>query len=365
MALAYGYQLYARRPATGPEVFVDGYPVSGIAPVWSDLHTTTQLTGDGQVSWTIIRAPHKRLQRHPALHTGARVEVRLGPIVVWVGALTEPNWDSGEFVALGAPREAEGALALTGAGETTTKPNVAVDQAIARGALDWTRGDSFAVGPIGVGDGAADIHSVARLLDAWTDDDDNAGQWRVGRDRVLRAVTDVETNPRWFVTPGAGEMGVADDERVDRVFVRFSDAGDGGAFHTESWPAATPTGGIERGADITGRGPMTAAAAQKLAKGIWRRMQGRSGWTNGVQVDRSQITTPGGIAANLALIKAGDAMRLLGVPDPRGLDHHVDVVIGDTDYDWSAGTIQLNPVGLADRTFESVLDTVVHGATAL
>jgi hypothetical protein len=363
MALAYGYQIYARRPATGPEVWIDGYPMSGIA-TWGDLHTATRLVGDWQINWTMIRSPYKRLQRHPALHSGASVEVRLGPIVVAVGALTEPDWDSGDLVALGAPREAEGALSLTSAGETTTKPNTAIDQAIARGAVDWTRGDSFGTTAIGEADSTADIKSLARLLDAWADEDGN-GQWRVGRDRVLRAVADDETDPAWFITPGSGEMGAADDERVDRMFVRFSDSTDSGNFHTASWPAVTPAGGIERGADITNRGQITPTRAQNIAKGIWSRLQGRNGWTNGMSVNRSQVTTPGGLAANLALIKAGDAMRLLGVPDPRGLDHHIDVVIGDTDYDWSEGTIQLNPVGLAARTFEAVLEDISPGATAL
>lgn len=363
MTLAYGYQLYARTPITRPEVRIGGWWMSGIA-TWGDLKTSTRLTGDWQASWAMIRDPRKTLQRHPALIYGAPVEVKLGPVVVWVGALTEPDWDSGELTALGAAREPEGALALTAAGETTTKPNLAITQAIARGAWNVTRGSNFGGTAIGEVDGTADIKSVARLLDAWAETDGN-GQWRVGRDRVVRAVDDDETDPDWFITPGAGEMGAADDDRADRVFVRYSDSTDSGNFHTTSWPAATPAGGIERGADVTKRGQITPAAAAAIAKGIWGKMQGRSGWTNGLTVNRSQVSTPGGIAANLGLIKAGDAMRLLGVSDPRGLAHHVDVVIGETDYDWSAGTIQLNPVGLAARTFEAVLEQVSPGATAL
>lgn len=366
MALAYGYQLYARTPITRPEVRIDGWWMSGIAP-WGDLHTSTRLTGDWQASWSMIRDPRKRLQRHPALVYGAAVEVKIGPATVWVGSLTEPDWDSGEVVALGAPREAEGALSLTATGTMTTKPNTAIDQAISRGALSWTRPSSSDFGntAIGQADGAGDLKSVARLLDARAEDVDNPIGWRVDRRRVLHAVADDETDPDWFITPGAGEMGAADDERVDRMFVRFSDSGAGGALATASYPAATPAGGIERGADITGRGQVTATKAGKIAEGIWRKMNGNSGWTNGLSVNRSQVTTPGGIAANLALIKAGDAMRLLGVPDPRGLAHHVDVVIGETDYDWTAGTIQLNPVGLAARTFEAVLEEASPGATAL
>lgn len=362
MGAAYGYQLYARAPVTRPEIRVGGWQMSGIAP-WGDLKTNTRLVGDWQASWSMIRGPRKHLQRHPALVYGAPVEVMYGPVCVWCGSLTEPDWDSGELIALGAPREAEGALSLTATGTMTTKPNTAIDEAIARGALSWTRGDDFTNTAIGQADGAGDLKSVARLLDAWAEDEDNLNGWRVDRRRILRSVADDETAPDWYITPGAGEMGAADDDRVDRMFVRYTAAG--GALATASYPAVTPAGGIERGADITNRGELTSAKAESIAQGIWRKMQGRSGWTNGLSVSRSQVTTPGGIAANFALIKAGDAMRLLGVQDPRGLAHNVDVVIGETDYDWSAGTIQLNPVGLAARTFEAVLEESSPGATAL
>jgi hypothetical protein len=361
--IAYGYQLYARQPATHPEIFVGGWPMSSIAP-WGELHTVTRLTGDWEISWTMIRDPRKQLQRHHALVPGALVEVKIGPEIVAVGALTEPDWESGDMVAGGASREAEGAISFNASGETTTKPNPAIDQAISRGVLNWTRKDDFGSAAIGATDTNADLKSVARLLDAWAEDDDNPN-WRVDRRRVLHAVEDDENDADWLITPGAGEMGAADDERIDRMFVRYLVSGGGGTLATASYPAASPAGGIERGADITNRGELTSTVATRIAKGVWRRMQGRSGWTNGISVNRSQVTSKGGVAANLALIKAGDSMRLLGVPDPRGLGHQIDVVIGETDYDWEAGTIQLNPVGLAARTFEAVLEAVSPGAVAL
>ena len=365
MTLAYGYQLYARRPVTRPEVRVGGYWMSGIA-AWGDLKTATRTVGDWQASWSMIRDPRKKLQRHPALVYGAAVEVKLGPLTVWAGSLTEPDWDSGEIVALGSARQAETALCLTGAGQVTTKANTAINQAIARGAVDWTRGDYFTDTPVGEADDSGIQTSLARLLDAWAEDADNdATGWRVGPDRVLRIAQDTEDDPQWYVVPGAGELGAADDERVDRVFVRYSDSGAGGSLKTASYPAATPAGGIERGADITNRGAITATKAGKIAQGIWAKMAGRSGWANGISVSRSQVTTPGGVPANLGLIRAGHAMRLLGVPDPRGPAHNLDVVIGDTEYDWSTGTIQLNPVGLAARTFEAVLEERSPGAVAL
>lgn len=365
MGLAYGYQLFAKTPATQPEIFVDGWPMSSIAP-WSELHTKTRLTGDWEITWTVLRPPNKQVLRHPAFFYGAAVEVRYGPVVAAVGSLTEPNWESGEMVALGAPREAEGALSLTAGGTMTTKPNTAVDQAIARGALNWVRIDDFGSTAIGQADGAGDLNTVAKLLDARAEDADNASGWRVDRHRGLRIVSNDETaTPSWFITPGAGELGASDDERVDRVYVRFADSGAGGALDTASYPATTPLGGIERGADITGRGSITAAKAGKIAQGLWRKMQGRSGFTNGFTVDRTQVTSRGGIAAGLWLIAAGQVARQLGAPDPRGLSHHVDFVIGDTDLDWTANEIQINPDGMAARTWEAVLEADGRGYVAL
>lgn len=363
--IAYGYQLFARQPATGPEVYVDGRMMTGIAR-WGELHTVTRLTGDWEITWRMIRATRKRLQRHSAFHYGAPVDVRFGPIPVAVGSLTEPDWDSGDMTALGAPRQAEDAQCFTAAMETTTKPNTAIDQAIARGVLNWTRRDTFGTAKVGQDDDAStDLKSVARLLDAWAEEDGH-GDWRVDRRRMLRIVDNsLAAQPDWMVTPGVGELGVASDDRIDRVFIRYLDSTSGAALTTASWPAASPAGGVERGWYVGNRGPITPTKATNIAKGIWKKMNGESGWTNGITATRSQVTTFGGQAANLALIKAGDTMRLLGVPDPRGLGHNLDVVIGETDYDWAAGEIQLNPVGLAASSIDAIVEDISPGATAL
>lgn len=366
MSVAYGYQLFARLPATKPQIFVAGLPMDTICP-WANLRTNTRLTGTWQISWTMLRHPRKPLKRHSALHVGAPVELRLGPHVTEVGSLTEPDWDSGDLIAIGAPREAENVMALTGPPDEflTTKPNTAIDEGIARLALNWTRGSDFGNTPIGQADDAGNLTSVARVLDARAEDADNPELWRVDRQRIAWSYDADETDPDWFVTPGAGELGTANDDRVDRVFLRFFDSTDSGNLKTASWPASTTAGGTERGGTITNRGPIDPAVAERIARGVVRKMQRYSGWANGINVTRSQITTKGGQAANLALIRAGDAMRLLGVADPRGLAHHIDVVIGETEYDWFEKTIQLNPVGLADRTFEAILEAASPGATAL
>ncbi|MCL2611941.1 MAG: hypothetical protein FWD95_01775 [Nocardioidaceae bacterium] len=358
MALSYGYQLWRRRPVTRPEVYVAGLPLSSVAPLgaWGSLHTKTIQTGDDEATWSFLNPTGKLLPRHPALVYGAPVAVRLGPVPIWVGALSEPNWDSGDFTAVGAPHEAEGALCLTSSGQTTSAPNVAVDAAIARGAVGWTRRDDFGSTALAqADDGSTTLTYLDQLLDAWATEN-NSG-WAINQHRqlIITGPPAAKTMPDWFITPGTGDLGQAADNRVDRVFVRYVSTASGNPLATASYPATTPEGGKERGVNITSRGAITAARATAIAQGLWGKLAGESGWTNGLTLDRTQVATPGGLPATLGLMRGMDTMRLLGVSDPRGLGHHLDVVIGDTDMDWDADSLQANPTGLVSRSLEDVL----------
>jgi hypothetical protein len=344
-----------RRTVTRPEVRVDGVWLTTIAPAWGGLKTSTRVNGDWQMSFNIATEGKVGHWRHPAIRFGARVEVFYGPIIVWAGTLTEPDWDSGEMVALGASRDAENAMSITAGGVATTIPNTAIDAAIARGVVSWTRLDSFGTTAVGVADDGGGLVTLQSVLDAWAQE--NNSQWRVDRQRRLVIAPTSEATVDWFITPGSGVMGSADDERVDRVFVRYL-ASASGTLATASYPSTSPTGGIERPLDITDRGAMTSTKATSIAQAEWAKLQGRSGWTNGLTLTRGQVTTPGGVIADLFMVRAGQTVRLLGVPDPRGLAHNIDVVIGDTDYDATEDTIQINPVGRAARDQESALEQV-------
>lgn len=343
----------SRRTVTRPEIRVGGFWLSSITPQgWGQLRHATRKNGAWQVSWTI---PNTRTWRHPALAYGARVELMLGPICLAAATLEEPDWDAGEFVALGACRDGETAVSITGAGATTTKPNTAIDAAIARGVVSWARVGNFgttAVGDIDSGGGLVTLQSV---LDAWAQENDS--NWAVDNQRNLIIAPTDETTIDWLIVPGSGVLGSAAEERVDRIFVRYIDS----TTHrraTVSYPATTPAGSVEKPVDITDRGSMTAAKATSIATGMWSDLQGRSGWTNGLTLKGGQVTTLGGVEADLALVKAGDTARLLGVPDERGVALHTDVVIGDTEYDWEADEVQVNPEGMAARDVESVLEQV-------
>lgn len=343
----------SRRTVTRPEIRVGGFWLSSIAPDgWGELKHATRKNGAWEVSWTI---PNTRTWRHPALVYGAPVELMFGPIGLAPATLEEPDWDSGQFVALGSCRDGETAVSITGAGANTTKPNTAIDAAIARGVVSWTRVGDFGTTEVGEADSAGGLVSLQSVLDAWAQENDS--NWAVDNQRNLVVAPTDESTVDWLVMPGSGVLGSAAEERVDRIFVRYIDSTTGRRA-TVSHPAATPAGGVEKPVDITERGRMSAAKATTIAQGMWSDLQGRSGWTNGLTLKRGQVTTLGSVEADLAFIKGGDTARLLGVPDQRGVALHTDIVIGDTDYDWEEDEVQVNPDGLAARDTESVLEQV-------
>lgn len=323
---------------------------------WGDLEITHGRNGSQAASWTMALRPG---QRPPAMVRNAWVGIYDGPRLTWSGTLSSPDWDGLAFEAVGIARAGEGAECLTSGGAITSKPNTAIDAAINRGVVPWSRGADFGntdmAGPEG-GTGVSDPEpgKLNELLDQVAVE--SGQQWRVSAAGLLTRYTESEASPSWLVQPGVAEMGEADDDVTDRVFVRYFSS-TASAYRTASYPATTPTGGIERRASVTHLGPMDATRATAIAQGIYTRMQsGRTGWTNGFEVGRQQITDLGGNPADLSLIRPGQTVRLLGMRDPRGASHSTDVVIGETVRSPAERTIQINPVGLVAATWEQVLE---------
>lgn len=158
--------------------------------------------------------------------------------------------------------------------------------------------------------------------------------------------------------PGADELGVADENVTDVVFLRYADS-TAGVNRTARYPATTPTGGIERRASIVHLGPMSAADATSRAEGMWRRAgEGRTGWTNGLTLRTGQVITPGGLWANFSQMLPGQVFRVMGQRDPRGVTADINVLADETVWRPKRGAheLQMNPIGLAARTWEQVME---------
>lgn len=348
----------SRRSDSSPEVrlTVNGatFLLSTIVPfgAWGKLRHSTRLNGSWAASWSI---PNTTTWRHPALVYGARVEIVLGPIVIWSGLLEEPDWDSGQFVAIGACREAETTFGLDSLGNASTKPNEVIDAAIAAGDLTWIRIGDFGATAVGDPSPTAGLVTLTSILDTWAKK--NGSRWYVNELRQLVIAPLDENTPKWLIVPGSGVLGSASEQRVDRIYARYIDSTTGRRT-TIVYPSTGPAR-VKKPADFTKDGAMTAAAAQTMAQSLWNENNaGRSGFTNGWTLTRGQITTIGGAVADGALVKAGDPAAGLGLADTRGLAQNTLVVLGDTEYDWEDDELQANPNGLVDRDTDSVLEQV-------
>lgn len=338
----------------GLQVRVGGRWLSTVAPI-GDLEVRHGRNGPTLVTWSLALRDGERPR---FLKRNAYVEIFVGPLCVWSGRLGRPDWDSKSFAAIGLARQGEGAECINGAGAHTTKPNTVIDAAIARGVVDWTRIGSFGNTDIAGVEGDAsnddpDPGKLDELLNLWAEEGDT--QWRVDPDGRLASATEDEDSPVWYVLPGAGVLGVADDDATDRVFVRYRNS-TAGKIRYASYPASTPPGGVERRASITSRGAMTSARALLFATGMYRKAQaGRTGWTNGLELTEGQILTRGGLRANLGLVRAGQTVRMLNTIDPRTGRHALNFVIDESIWRPAEKRIQLNPVGMAARTWEQIL----------
>lgn len=337
--------------------------LSSIGPT-TDLELSTNRRGSYEATWTMSFADP--LRRHPALVRGKLVDAYLGPVPIWTGTFTEPNWADGSFAAIGTYREAEGTVATNAAGRPTTKPNTAIDEAIARGQLTWERIAEFtdtakAGGDGGSGSGGADDPEPVQLIDLMdAAKTAESKQWRVDRWRRLVEYGIDEAAPDWLIVPDSGVLGVADDHRVDRVILTYKDSAEGDKRRSVSWPATALPGGIEFRADISRWGPMSAANATLYATGIYVRLgSGRDGWTNGLNLVAGQILTPGGRVAHLSNVRGGQVAWMLGVPDRRSTALYTPFVIDETKWRVAENTIDLNPVGMVARSPEAVLRHVL------
>lgn len=350
-------------PRDQPEatLYVDGISLDCVVP-WGDLEITDRRAGNWSLSWSTALATGIRPEE---FRRGVKVEAYAGAALRWAGIQDEPDFNSGIFTATGMARLGEGAECLTPAGAVTSKLNTALDAAIARGVVPWVRGSDMGntdiAGPPG-GPGVADPDpgKLTDLMTAsdiqWSGLNSQTAQSFITPEGLVSSRIENESKPTWLILPGADELGVAGENVTDRVFLRYQDS-TAGVARTASYPATTPPNGIERKASIVHLGPMTAADATARAEGMYlRALQGRTGWTNGLLLRPGQVIDTGGLWADFSMIRPGQAVLLQDQPDPRGVSSDTNVLIDETVWRPGRLELQLNPVGLAARTWEQVME---------
>lgn len=339
----------------GLNVRVGGHWLAEIGPASPPTWSTNADGGCGEASWSMTLPA---TFRHPALRRGKLVQIRFGAANLWTGVLSEPEHsdDGWGFHANGLAQQSEGYLCLDSGGNTTTTPDVAVDQAIARG-LPWTRPSSLSNTPYASnsgGDTTDALNYLDDLLDVWATS--ASKRWGVNADAELYAATD-PTVPTWHLVPEAGSFGLADDDYASDIYLRY---------FNPNYVLATATASDATAAALYGRrefivdgrnyGALPAATAAANAQGLLDKGKARLGWTNTLQPTRYQLTTTGGAPASLPLVKAQQMVRLHGLTNEQGQPvPYVDFVIGSTNYDAGANTLSIAPVGMVARSLSDVL----------
>lgn len=284
---------------------------------------------------------------------GSLVEVFNGGIRTWRGHLAEPA-AQGQFSANGSWYEAKGVLALDGSGNATNIPDTAVDAAIARGAITWTRPASLSAVSWGT---PGEPMKLAELLDqamaglgqrCWVDAN-GAVRGSIDPLGIAFAV------PRAAVGRG---LTLAEDDYYSHLVGTYLAAGPVYATVTVGDAlAATRWGRKEARVDLTGMGIITAGTATTQLTNRLALSGARMGYAESLVVGRGEITTPGGTPAALDAVQAGQLIRLQGVSDrSRPADRPVtDIVLGKSVYTDGAPTTTLTPVGKAARNLTEVI----------
>lgn len=317
---------------------------------WGNLHIQTRWaeggSGPWEATWEMTLPP---LYRPRGLTTDIRTEIYLGGEEVFPGRLPDTDWSAGEFSALGAVREGEEAVALTGAGNSTSTPDTAIDAAIARSALTWVRRTSISAASVAATDATDDLHFLQPLLDAYAD---GAGlYWGVNARREVFASAN-PTVPTWYIIPGAGELGTSTDRMVGKLYGRY--------IPTSGNPATVTygTGLPEVPVDLTARGPMTSGQAQTILNGIGAKAIATKNFTNGLELDSSQIISPGGTPAALHRVRSGQMVRALALRDERNGLPWTDFVIGSSDWDVDGEVVSIVPVDAEQRDLSTFVEEV-------
>ncbi len=328
------------------EVHVDGVPLSFLA-AWGDLEIRDRWPyGCWEASWSMPLDPWRRF---PQVKNDKPVEVRIASHPLFAGNFADIDWPTGRMAAVGTCRQAEGTICFDGTGLTTSIPDVALDAAIAGGAVDGTRPASFSPVAFGEDDQTDSLNYLAPLLDAFSISVNK--RWYVDTRRRWLLAPD-PTTPTAMVINDSGVLGTSEEKKAGTVYARYINPS--GTLATAQYPPG-PRQRPEVGVDWTSLGPKTAAEAEALCEGRWSLLQGKAGWTNAIQVRTGQLLTMGGLPMPLWAFKAGQMVRLLGVRDERGLAANTDVVIGESVWRPGDDSLTLTPIGAAARDTRSII----------
>lgn len=312
------------------------------APTWE----TWADGGDGPASWAMSTsakfAPHM-------LRPGTLAEIMLGLMPVWRGRIGDYDRITGEVTCRGLHTDALRIPALDGSGNATRVFTTALSTAVAA-PWRWRVSNPNNVTGTPAGD-SADPMMVAALLDALAQE--NGSRWGLEASGVLYMRPD-PTFPSWLISPDAAAFGTTDEDVATHLVGRYDTGSGYDTVVVGDTSAPSPSAEL---VDLTPRGTLTAFEAEAVLNGILSLRGSRTGWINGVTLNREQVTNMGGEAAPLGAIRAGWMARAHGVAAMNfgTTALSTDAVIGKTRYTAGDSMIYLEPVNTAPRTLSDVI----------
>ncbi|HEY9394535.1 MAG TPA: hypothetical protein VIP58_10350 [Nocardioides sp.] len=332
-----------------PQVRVGNTWLSGLGP-WGDLEIERRLQGGSyEMTWGMTTK-----RRHRDLVEGVLASAWLGPRPIWAGYLKEIDWTSGQFVAEGLCRQGENAVCLTGAGVTTSTPNTAVDNAIAKGWVDWARPASISTTALTEGDTTDRLNSIEELLAAYVVEENK--RWLVNPHGLVSVEPiSTATTPQsgfWDVLLAGDRIGTSAEKLAGTVVARYVDSASGGVKKTVIVP---PTNGdlpVVK-VDLTVRGPMTTAKATSISQSILDASAAQVGLLGVFELKRNMILG----RPSLGMVTEGHRLRLRGQHDPSGISASPVCTVDIATWNVAEDKLTVTPLGAPQRDLESIIET--------
>lgn len=296
---------------------------------------------------------------HPALRSGALVQVLRGRRSLGWAVLSEPNRDDWTFTADGLYTEAEHFTA-----DGLTSPRAVVLAAISRG-LQWASAGDLPDVPVSPSsETTRELATVADVLNEYARQ--NNLRWGVDEHGVPYFAAD-PTEPTLALTPGVPKPATSLDDYATRVTVRYvsevSVPEEGGTPEPIAYglvygvSAEKPHGIREVTEDATQLGKLTQAQAQTYADELAVAYAARSSFAEAIEVRRGDLTTLHGATVEPWLGHHGKRVRHHGVLDSIGQRQRgktLEWVVGSTTYKPGEDSLVIAPVDLAARTLSQV-----------
>lgn len=322
------------------ELIIGGVWLSSLGP-WGNLKVEDRWPGG---NWEISATVDARLSRHhPAIVNDAPVRLSVGGDR-WAGTLTEYDPESGQLVAQGYVRQADGVPALNAAGMTTTTPNSGIDRGISSGWLGWRRPFSLSSVPYSAsdaaGDATAEVNSLGALLDEWAA---GAGKrWGVDEQRIVDAAVDPTAVTHMLINTPAPPQSV--QRAAGTIVARWQNSS--GVYATTIRGNLRPIVTV----DFTNAGPLTSTQVTARCDRILSASTGAA-TVGGFILTRDQIIG----RPHLSIVRAGQRGVLVdqATPDLTGLAP--SIVLGATVWNVDEDTVECTPVDAPDLDLTSII----------